>query len=133
MGECAIMKIHEYFKNEELACRCGCGFLPNKKSVERLYRLRLLVRVPMLVISGARCEDYNTKIGGKIGSIHLPHELRKGPYVTGAAFDISFATITNRMQFFDAAIECGFKGFGFRSTSLHIDDAERSRIMIWGY
>lgn len=127
------MRLPEYFKDKELACRCGCGLLPPKSAVERLYMLRIVSRARIIILSGARCEAHNRAVGGRAGSIHLPGHLRTSQYREGGAFDISFAGIINRMTFFDYAVRVGFKGFGWQMDSLHIDDAERSRVIHWGY
>jgi len=49
------MKIPEYFKDREICCPC-CGKVPDKTAVYKLYCLRLLLDVPIIVTSGARCE-----------------------------------------------------------------------------
>lgn len=120
------MIIPEYFTDGELACRCGCGLLPPRGFVERLYALRMILRFPFPVSSCARCKKHNTAIGGKRGSIHLPAGKRAGVSAEwgGAAVDILLppsrhALITH------GAVSVGFVGIGYSRTFIHLDDAAR--------
>lgn len=63
------------FSRDEFACRCGCGKSDvNMELVERLQRLRSLMRVPIRVVSGVRCAEHNASVGGKPDSGHLTGE-----------------------------------------------------------
>ena len=49
-----------HFSVAELACPCGCGFVPFPVLVVGLEKLREAGgNLPLIVNSGARCEDYN--------------------------------------------------------------------------
>lgn len=128
------MKVPEYFVDKELECRCGCKILPPEKSVRRLYAVRLILQKPMPISSAARCWKHNVAVGGKPGSIHLPPDKRRrnSSEWGGGAFDI-IATPGFQMEIVEAAIFCGFTGFGFADTFLHLDDAERPEITRWTY
>lgn len=72
----------ENFKQTEFACKCGCGYQSiSPHLVQRLQVLRDIVRQPLVVNSGCRCERHNTNIGGSQNSLH----------VTGLAADITIA------------------------------------------
>lgn len=61
------------FSTWEFACHCGCGV--NKMSNEFLTRLQTMrssYGATMTVTSGARCAEYNEKVGGKPDSEHIP-------------------------------------------------------------
>jgi len=115
-------------------CRCGCGLLPNRESVERLYIVRMIVKRTMIVSSAARCLKHNKKVKGAQGSIHLLPGIRKGDSAEwgGAAFDI-VADADLQADIYGAALQAGFRGFGFASNFIHIDDAHRPRISRWVY
>lgn len=128
------MIVREYFTDIELRCRCGCGLLPPEKSVERLYALRILLGVPLKITSAARCRRHNKKCGGKSGSIHLPYELRSGQSALwrGGAFDI-IADYDLQVRIIAAGMSLRFFGFGIAKNFIHIDDAERGKIVSWRY
>lgn len=52
-----------HFSDKELACRCGCGFLPKPAFRALLEQIRTDYGKPIMVTSGARCPTYNRKIG----------------------------------------------------------------------
>ena len=128
------MKIPEYFTDKELLCHCGCGLMPPEHSIERLYALRMVLRYPFPISSGARCVTHNRAIKGKQGSIHLPEDLRAGDSKTwgGGAFDILIPQ-SKQGEFIAYAIACGFTGIGIARDFIHIDDAHRPSIQSWIY
>ena len=132
------MIVKEYFSDKELECSCGCGLLPSYESVERLYLLRLLCGFPLQINSAARCKIYNLKVGGKDGSTHLPEWDRVG-YLRGkggCGFDIRNdrkLEFNKRQIIIEKATLCGFKGFGYAETFIHIDDAKRDKLTEWWY
>jgi len=128
------MLVPEYFQDTELVCHCGCGMLPDRKSVEMLYAVRILVHHPLPVSSAARCKAYNRSVGGKSGSIHLPECDRRGDSSGwgGAAFDI-VADADLQAQIYAVALKVGFRGFGFALNYIHIDCANRPQIAVWRY
>src|SRR5210317_1198530 len=120
------MKVPEYFKDHELSCKCGCGAMPRKSSVERLYAVRILAGFPIGINSGARCRTHNTAIGGADRSEHITDDSREG-----TAFDCSVAR-ENRHEFLRLAMLCGFTGIGPAKTFVHIDDGHDNPA-VWTY
>ena len=61
------------FKDEEFACKCGCGFMsPNPKLLSLLEAIRsALGNHPIHVNSGCRCADHNWDVGGAKNSQHI--------------------------------------------------------------
>ena len=62
--------LSEHFSSKELACHCGCGFLPTQEFINLLEKIREGFGKPLIINSGARCRTYNTKIGGARFSAH---------------------------------------------------------------
>jgi uncharacterized protein YcbK (DUF882 family) len=77
----------------------------------RLQALRELLNKPLVVTSGARCEPYNTAVGGESGSMHLQ----------GLAVDLKCLDSLFRFQLIEAAYRLGFTGIGVKAGMLHID------------
>ena len=129
------MVIKEYFKDSELSCRCGCGLLPPIESVERLYALRMLYKKSIVINSAARCAAHNKKVGGAVGSTHLPAKDRTGDSAKwgGAGFDIRVGSVQEAAELEYLARQCGFRGIGRAATFLHIDDANRPSVTVWPY
>lgn len=61
-----------HFKRREFACSCGCGFdTIDSQTLEILEAVRTSFDAPVIVTSGARCPEYNRKVGGASSSQHL--------------------------------------------------------------
>ena len=66
-----------YFKREEFRCKCGgkyCGGFPaepREQLVKIADRLRKNLGVPVTVVSGPRCPDWNRLQGGVENSQHM--------------------------------------------------------------
>jgi len=114
------MILKEYFKNWELECRCGCGLLPDKRSIEKLYALRLIINEKIIITSGARCENYNAAVGGVNNSTHLI-----------GAFDVEVDK-PYRYDLIKAAQSVGFTGIGLDGKFIHIDDKHDTPV-VWFY
>lgn len=118
-----------YFSDNELRCRCGCGELKfNPETRLRLNKLRHVLGFPLAVTSGYRCPAYNNKIGAT------------QTHATGQAVDIA----VSRKQAYDLislAAEYGFTGIGINQKGqgrfVHLDDLpqtdERPRPHVWSY
>ena len=66
------MKQTNYFKKEEFACKCGCGYNTiNKDLLWLLNDLRDHYGVPITINSGCRCISHNKNVGGGKKSQHL--------------------------------------------------------------
>jgi len=65
------MRISNHFQREEFACNCGCGQDTIDYALVRLLEaVRKFFNAPVSVTSGNRCNAYNAKIGGSLGSQH---------------------------------------------------------------
>ena len=123
------MIVNEYFKDTELACPCGCGLMPSKYAIEKLYALRLMYADTIIINSAARCNEYNYKIGGSKKSYHTNRNDESFP-LRPCAFDIRWNN--NIKSILEYAMNIGFAGFGFNPGNfLHID--LRLSGAIWTY
>lgn len=60
-----------WFKREEFACKCGCGFdTVDAELLEVLEDVRMHFGKAVTVTSGCRCEEHNTAVGGMVNSYH---------------------------------------------------------------
>jgi len=115
------MKIKEYFKNSELECPCGCGLMPDKRALERLYAFRLIKNKPVILTSAARCETYNEAVGGAEDSAHLV-----------GGFDIK-SIPEEEWENIRIAQMVGFTAIGINNNKfMHVDDKHDSPT-IWTY
>lgn len=119
------------FTPAEVACKCGCGFLPEQDFMERVQRLRDLVGFTLPVSSGARCPEYNAKVS-KTG--------QTGPHTTGRAIDFA---VRGKQAFVLVAMlqGCSFTGIGVQQKGdgrfIHGDDLTDTpthpRPWVWSY
>ena len=119
------------FTPAELACKCGCGFMPAPDFMARVQRLRDAVGFALPVSSAARCPEHNAKVS---------HTGRTGPHTTGRAIDLkvshekAFAVVCE-------AVRLGFTGIGVNqkgdSRFVHVDDLPNApgqpRPTVWSY
>ena len=115
------MDIYEYFKDYELDCSCGCGLMPDNRSIEMLYAFRILYNKPVKVNSGARCKVYNKMLNGSVGSAHLI-----------GAFDIK-VPLEDEWECIRIAQFVGFTGIGFDDNRMLHLDRHHKRPAFWGY
>lgn len=74
-----MQMVSDYFSEDELKCKCGCGRCPmHKDFLLAIDLLRQDLKCPVYVSSGFRCERHNKSVGGVKGSWHT----------FGKAFDI---------------------------------------------
>ena len=60
------------FSRSEFVCKCSCGAFAMKDGlIAKLQELRDLVKVPIIVTSGTRCNAHNREVGGVDTSDHL--------------------------------------------------------------
>jgi len=107
------------FKREEFACRCGCGLNMISPTVVLICQMiRDTYQQPVVVTSGCRCNEHNTKIGGAGNSQHTP----KGDGYTHAV-DIKVKNIDPK-EVYDYLDEVfpNSLGLGLYSSWIHIDD-----------
>ena len=114
--------IKEYFHTRELCCQCGCGKMPDIRSIEMLYALMIIYDKPIKVLSGARCEAHNKAVGGSENSAHLM-----------GAFDI-WVPPADEWRVIQIAQAVGFNGIGFKDNRfLHLDWFHAAAGQVWGY
>ena len=120
-----------HFATHELACRCGCGLLPDPDFMAKVEKLRVRVGFPLPVTSAARCPKHNRAVSGT---------GEDGPHTRRRAIDLGIS----RQQAFivmRAAMELGFTGMGFQQKGdarfLHLDDLPdapgQPRPTVWSY
>ena len=64
--------LSEHFSRWEFACGCGCGDDGvSADLIEGLESTREVVKRPIRVTSGRRCEAHNTQVSGSKGSQHM--------------------------------------------------------------
>lgn len=127
---------YEYFSEKEMACRCGCGCLPEDSFMQILMMLREQLGFPMPVTSGCRCADYNAQVSGS---------GRDGPHVRRVAADIHIFG-QNARNLLKIALDHGISGIGINLPNgkpinkhyLHLDtvpigDLHIYRPAIWSY
>lgn len=115
------MLTKEYFQDKELLCPCGCGKMPDPKSVEMLYAVRIIYGKPIILNSAARCDSYNMRIGGAPSSTHLI-----------GAFDTTIPK-EDEWEFIRILQMVGFTGIGFQDNKLIHFDRHHKNPAIWGY
>lgn len=90
-----------YFKVSELACKCGCGFLPNEETLDWLLMLRIKYGRPMIITSGGRCPEHNRKVSKSGGN---------GPHTIGAIDTKIYGERASELLYL--AYELGVTGVG---------------------
>lgn len=64
--------ISKYFKREEFACKCGCGYDPvDTELLFILTSIRESFGQPVTITSGCRCPNHNAYVGGVVNSQHI--------------------------------------------------------------
>lgn len=85
--------------------------LPSKELMNRVDRLRAELGFPLIIVSGARCENHNAAVGGARNSYHK----------LGEAADIRYPhTMEKRRKLQIRALQ-RFGGIGFYRTFIHVD------------
>lgn len=121
----------KYFKPEEFACKCGCGFDKMKPTfVDKLDYARGRARVPFVVNSGCRCEAHNQAEGGSDQSEHLANS---DGFSEGV--DISTKNSSVRWKVVTSAIAAGIRRIGIGDTYVHLGDglSHKTHPVIWTY
>ena len=102
-----------YFTEEELTCKCGCGMSVEQDLVTLLNIARASAGVPFVITSGARCEWHNKRVGGKEESAHTK----------GLAVDIATQNSDRAFRIMKALMDAGFKRIGWNQNKnfIHVD------------
>jgi len=118
-----------YFDYKEFLCKCGrpeCDSLKviNPNLLDHLNILRELLKRPLLITSGLRCEFWNEKEGGVPDSEHL----------VGDAADIQCTTSKERFDIVRFSWRAGFKRVGIGKTFIHLDvSPTKTPEVLWLY
>ena len=126
-----IVQQHSYFKREEFACGCGCGFDDLSPVLwETLDRVRQIVDRPIVINSGCRCRRHNDAVGGSVNSSHLNGwavDIRT-PAGSGSGED------DYRSRLVRALIHSGCNRIGIGKSFVHVDiDPIKSERRMWVY
>lgn len=101
----------KYFKKEEFACNCGCGFDDvDPKLIELMDYIREKAGEPLYITSGCRCPYWNEHERGEPNSQHL--------YGTACDF---WAENTSVESLYTYAEEGNADGVGLYPTWVHAD------------
>jgi len=105
----------QHFTDVELACRCGlqdCNALPiQPRALAGLEAVRVAYGRPLVIRSAARCQGWNTTVGGAPGSRHLH----------GDAFDVEAWTGSEKYHIVRSALLAGAAGIGIGKSFVHFD------------
>jgi len=99
-----------YFDKKETSCRCGCGFDIQDKTRQMINKTREACGFPLIVTSGARCENYNIKVGGAKASDHLK----------GLAADIQYKNNNQLFLIIKYSIQSGFTRIFIYKNFVHL-------------
>lgn len=114
-------RITHNFKLSEFNCSCGCDMPATvQRNIEllalRLERIRTVYGSPVIIHSGYRCREYNTRIGG----------ARNSQHIQGKAADFSIpgygaASVAAAVRHLIATGEIAKGGVGKYPTFTHYD------------
>jgi len=116
------------FKTDKMVpCPCGCGLtIIDSEFWTRLDKARDIAGVPFTITSGARCLEYNYKIGSTPTSSHIK----------GLAVDIATVTSGARFKVIKGLMEAGFTRVGYNGPKkfVHVDlDYEKPQELMFDY
>ena len=111
-------KLTKNFSREELACKCGCDKCDMTDTfLKALQHLRDIVKFPITINSGYRCDEHNRAVGGAMSSKHK----------LGQAADLDLTSLSpHQVQTLLEAIKLvpEIKGVGVAKSFVHIDTRE---------
>lgn len=112
-----------YFKDEELACRCGCDLLRLHRGFrDSLNALRADLGRPMVITSAVRCSAHNKAVGGHSRSLHVGDDPQHPGQLGCLAVDVAVPGGYYRGDLFAAAWKRGFSiGWGGKRGFVHLD------------
>ncbi|MAK54946.1 MAG: peptidase M15 [Pusillimonas sp.] len=92
--------------------------------IQLLDKARGIANIPFRITSGYRTEEWNKKVGGRVGSSHLK----------GLAADIFYTNNRERFLIMSALLEVGFTRIGLGRNFIHCDlDFDKDLGVIWTY
>lgn len=105
------IQVSRNFKLYEFECKDGSGLVKvDPELLDKLQKLRDLVKRPIMINSGYRTPEHNKKVGGSPNSQHL----------LGKAADIVISGLPPSMVA-EFAEQVGFNGVGVYNTFTHVD------------
>lgn len=103
----------KHFKKEEFSCFCCDANEMDMDFVKTIDNMRDTLGIPLIIMSGYRCEKHNEEVEGKPNSAHL----------RGKAVDIKIELSRTRYVFLRIALKT-FKRVGIGKTFIHVDQDE---------
>ena len=80
--------LNKYFKREEFACKCGCGFSTvDVELLQVLTTAREFFGNQLIIISPCRCDDHNEVVQLEADENYIPHSSTS-KHMEGIAADI---------------------------------------------
>lgn len=121
----APIKLSNHFSSDEFACTCCGVFHIDMRLIKALEELRAIVKKPLCILSGYRCEKHNKAIGGAQASEH----------VKGLAADVAIPAGHTLKLFYErieqvAAFKNGGVGLYPKERFAHVD--VRGKRARWG-
>lgn len=112
-----------YFKEEEFACQCGCGFdTMNTEFVNRLNIARFFANIPFVINSGCRCDKRNREVEGTPNSEHK----------IGCGVDIKALDSRARFKIVYGLIKAGITRIKVRPSYIHAGfDKSKDQEVLW--
>ena len=125
--------IETHFTKDEMECHCGCKTCPDDGAILKLELARSNAtkhvgkEFPFFITSGARCIEYNNKIGGVENSQHIPPDCN--------AFDISATNSHEASIIISECIKIGFTSFSYnkKENFVHVDMRPEKQSQTWIY
>jgi len=117
-----------YFKEDDFACRCGCGKNEMDRGFLRLLdRSRHIAGVPFVITSGYRCIEHNATVSN-IGT--------QSPHPKGFAADVVARNSSDRWEIMMGMAMAGIRriGINFDKKFIHCDnDPSKPEGILFGY
>ena len=112
------LELSDHFNSNEFDCRCRecTKTLIDQELIDKLEKLRLYIRHPIIITNGFRCighNEYLIKQGYKAS--------RKSQHLLGKAADLVLAQGRTVDKFAELAEKAGFTGIGKYNWGIHVD------------
>jgi uncharacterized protein YcbK (DUF882 family) len=111
-----------YFKREEFACKCGCGFdVVDVELWKVLQNVREYFGKPVSINSACRCHEHNEKVQKEANPKYVPNSS-KSKHMEGIAADITVSGVSpDKVADYLEKIYRSQFGIGRYNTFTHID------------
>ena len=121
-------RLSDHFWQKEFDCQCGCGleFVVHKSLLVLLENIRVALKSPFIITSGARCEKHNLSVGGSPNSWHVPRAGKWGPGILYASDirssgSVSAANRIETLKLYTLANLSRAQGLGLYPRRIHVD------------